>query len=47
MMQPLRRAHFWIWISLSILLSVLFAAGLLVRQPTTPRNPAVHWESFK
>src|SRR5437667_12334550 len=47
MIQPLRRSHFWIWIVLSVLLSVLFTAGLIVRRPTTPKNPTLHWEEYK
>ncbi len=47
MIQPLRRSHFWIWIALSVLLSVLFTAGLVVRRPTTPKNPTLHWEEYK
>ena len=44
MTRPLRRAHARIWLILAILLPVLFVAGLLVRQPTTPSNPDFHWE---
>lgn len=47
MVEPLRRSHFGIWIALSALLSVLFAAGLIVRRPTTPKNLNVHWEKYK
>ena len=47
MIRPLRRAHFRIWTVLSILLSVLFIAGLMVRRPVTPKNPDLHWEKFK
>ena len=47
MTRPLRRNHLRIWICLSILLSVLFTAGLTVRQPTTPRNPGVNWENLR
>jgi hypothetical protein len=47
MTQPLRRRHFLIWIGLAVLLSILFAAGLVNRRATTPNNPAVHWEQFK
>jgi hypothetical protein len=47
MIQPLRRDHLWIWICLSAVLFVLFTAGLLVRQPGTPLNPAVSWEKLK
>ena len=47
MIQPLRRRHYGIWIVLTMLLSVLFAAGLMVRRPTTPNNPSVNWEKNK
>lgn len=47
MIQPLRRNHLRIWICLPVILFVLFTAGLLMRQPTTPLNPAVNWERFK
>ena len=47
MIQPFRRTHFWIWIVLSTLLSLLFTAGLSVRQTTTPKNPDLHWEKYK
>ncbi len=47
MIQPLRRYHFWIWAVLSTVLSALFIAGLMVRRPTMPKNPAVHWETYK
>jgi len=47
MIEPLRRSHLRIWVVLSALLSVLFAAGLIVRRPTTPKNPNVHWEKYK
>jgi hypothetical protein len=46
MIQPLRRTHFWIWVFLSTLLVALFTAGLIVRRPTTPKNPALHWEQL-
>ena len=47
MMQPLRRSHLRIWVVLSTLLTALFAAGLMSRRPTMPKNPAVHWERYK
>jgi len=47
MIEPLRRAHFRIWIVLSVLLPILYAASLIVRRPTTPKNPNVHWEKYK
>ena len=47
MIQPLRRHHLRIWVVLSTLLALLFAAGLIVRRPTTPKNAALHWEQFR
>lgn len=47
MIKPLRRSHFRIWIVLSAVLSALFAAGLIVHRPTTPKNPNLHWEKYK
>ena len=47
MIRPLRRSHLWIWIALTVLLPVLFAAGLTARRDTTPNNPAVRWERYK
>ena len=47
MIQPLRRAHFRIWMVLSALLSILFIAGLVVGRPATPKNPKLHWEKYK
>lgn len=44
MTQPLRRAHFRIWMVLAILLPLFVAASLMVRRPTTPRNPNFSWE---
>ena len=47
MIQPLRRAHFRIWVVMAVLLYAVFVAGLLVRRTTTPRNPAFHWEQVR
>jgi hypothetical protein len=47
MIQPLRRAHFRIWLVLAIVLYVVFAAGLLARRSTTPANPNLHWEQLR
>jgi len=47
MIQPLRHTHFWVWVFLSAFLGALFAAGLIVRRPTMPNNPTVHWERYK
>ena len=47
MTEPLRRLHFSMWIVLTALLVALFAAGLMVRRPTMPKNPSVSWEKYK
>jgi hypothetical protein len=47
MIQPLRRAHFRIWVVLTLLLCGIFLAGLLARRSTTPPNPSLHWEQFR
>jgi hypothetical protein len=47
MMQPLRRAHFRIWLALAVALCTVFITGLLVRRTTTPPNPNLHWEQFR
>ena len=47
MIQPLRRAHQWIWLLLAVLLMTIYAAGLLVRRSTTPLNPGLRWEQYK
>ncbi len=47
MIQPLRRAHFRIWLVLAVLLYAVFIAGLLARRSTTPPNPNFHWEQLR
>jgi hypothetical protein len=47
MTRPLRRAHFWSWIVLTVLLSTLLVAGLAVRRPTTPNNAGTSWEKYR
>jgi len=47
MIQPLRRAHRWIWPALAVLLPLLFAAALLARRDTTPRNADFHWGELR
>ena len=47
MTEPLRRTHFRIWIVLSALLPIFYAAALIVRRPTTPKNSTVNWEKYK
>ena len=47
MIQPLRRAHFRIWVLLALLLYGVFLAGLLVRRTTTPPNPTLQWERLR
>lgn len=42
MIRPLRRAHFFTWIALAILLPVLVIAAISVRRITTyPPQPAL------
>jgi hypothetical protein len=45
--QPLRRAHFRIWVVLAVVLYAVFISGLLVRRTSTPPNPNLHWEQFR
>jgi hypothetical protein len=45
--QPLRRAHFRIWVVLAVVLYAVFIAGLFVRRTNTPPNPNLHWEQFR
>jgi hypothetical protein len=47
MIQPLRRAHFRIWVVLALLLYATFIAGLLVRRTATPVNSAIQWEQYR
>jgi hypothetical protein len=47
MIQPLRRAHFRIWVALAVLLYAVLLAGLLVRRSTIPPNPTIHWEEVR
>jgi hypothetical protein len=47
MIQPLRRAHFRIWVLLALLLYAVFLAGLMARRATTPSNPTLHWERLR
>jgi len=47
MIQPLRRAHFRIWLLLAVALYSVFIAGLVLRQTTTPPNPGLHWERYR
>jgi hypothetical protein len=47
MTQPLRRAHFRIWLALAVILYAVFAAGLLARRSATPPNPDLNWEQFR
>jgi hypothetical protein len=47
MTEPLRRAHFWIWVLLPAILAIAFVAGLAARRNTTPANPGVLWETYK
>ena len=47
MIQPLRRAHFRIWVVLALLLYAVCLFGLLARRTATPRNPTLHWEQLR
>jgi hypothetical protein len=47
MIQPLRRAHYRIWMVLPILLFAIFIAGLVTRHTTTPVNPAFNEEKLR
>jgi hypothetical protein len=47
MTRPLRRAHHLSWLVLAVLLPSLFAASLIVRRDTTPRNREVNWELYR
>jgi hypothetical protein len=47
MIQPLRRAHFRIWVALAVLMYAVLLAGLLVRRTTTPPNPTLHGEEVR
>jgi hypothetical protein len=47
MIQPLRRAHFRIWVLLALLLYAVFVAGLLLRRTTTPPNLTLQWERLR
>lgn len=47
MTQPIRRAHYRMWITLAILLPVLFIAALSSRRDPAPRNPQLQWEHYR
>ena len=47
MIQPLRRAHFRIWLVLAVVLYAVFVAALLARRSTTPLNSNLHWEQLQ
>lgn len=47
MTAPLRRAHGFTWIALTILLPLLIVAALQSRKDTTPVNANVHWERLR
>jgi len=47
MIQPLRRAHFRIWVVLALVLYAVLIAGLVARRATTPPNPNLHWEQLR
>jgi hypothetical protein len=45
--QPLRRAHFRIWIALAVVMYAVFIAGLLARRSATPPNQSLRWERYR
>ena len=47
MIQPLRRYHFWTWITMAVVLTTAFIVSLVERQPTTPINAGVRWSQLK
>lgn len=47
MIQPLRRAHFRIWVALAAIVYAVFLAGLLLRRTTTPVNSSLQWERLR
>ena len=47
MIQPLRRAHFRIWLLLAVVLYAIFIAGLVLRRTSTPANPNLQWERYR
>lgn len=47
MIQPLRRAHFRIWLVLAVVLYGVLGAGLLARRSSTPPNLKIRWELLK
>jgi hypothetical protein len=47
MNAPLRRAHYRIWLVLTVVIYTIFIAGLLSRRNTTPPNPGVQWERYR
>ena len=47
MIQPLRRAHFRIWLVLIAVLYGVFIAGLFARRSATPANQDLHWEHYR
>jgi hypothetical protein len=47
MTKPLRSAHFFGWIALSVAALVVFVVGLSSRRPQAPNNVDIHWELLK
>jgi hypothetical protein len=45
MTRPLRRAHLWIWLGLSLALPMLIAAAIAAR-PAQPANPGLRWSQL-
>jgi hypothetical protein len=47
MIQPLRRAHFRIWVVLAVAMYAVFIAGLMARRSATPADANLHWEQYR
>lgn len=47
MTSSLRRDHLRTWLVMAVLMLAVFAASLIFRRDTTPRNPNVHWSAPK
>jgi hypothetical protein len=46
MTRPLRRAHRFVWLALSLFLPLLLALAVMARQESAPLNPAVRWDKL-
>ncbi len=47
MTRPLRRDHLRIWIVMAIAMLLIFAASIMERRDTTPRNTGIDWSQTK